>query len=955
MKKKFYGALLVGSLFLAGGMVSCSDYDDDINSLNERVDALEKTVAELQKAIEAGAVITNVESTENGVKVTLSDGKTFEVKNGANGADGKPGSVVTIDKEGYWCIDGIRQTDENGNPYKAQGEKGEAGEPGKPGEDGKDGCWYVPAKDGYWHKQYYNEEGTVVDEATDQKWTPSEEESVRVVYDPVNGCLEISNAEGMEKDQTLYIPITSNLKSLAAIPYILDEDTKYPLVFFYNIMGYTGDFEVGNGTVDLSVATSTDAKAHYRLNPANANTQDWSWTMIDRTVTTVSSPQATRATGDKNELLSIKSTLRDNDEFIVTLKSNESLENLVSNNMFKEHAIAALQGTNKETAEVITSDYIKVSCKDLTKFTIITGYDDIENIFALPKAGEEVNPDYINHAPDVNLLYTESLDLNTIVKTWAEEVQPTSIPTLVDDMVDKGELTYEFTLPASYKLGGNKTNQQDFVTLDGSVLKVNTEKWPNGTAAIGTTPIVWVRAIINNKTIATGVMKVAVVKEEAVEKPAYVVAADPVNIDYSDITTKAVNQFTWEDMRQIYDALKMTREEFLEHYQTITITDEKDNSASIDVNDNSIVYLGGIGLANYTDDDSSTEQTNAIEMFMNPTKVASNANGTIKITYTPDDKYSYAPVVVEFAYTISHTHQVDFTKYFNPQHVEVVDGVGVAKIKGIMENNGWKQVAEVQEHFINLDEYVENMPGNHNSPRLIINTKDPRVTDGVKLRGNDLYDQTIELTIPVIGKEFIVPVTIVEPLSNGEMICGQNYEIHFINPFSITTTISDLEAAFPGRSDSEAITITIKDIESNTEIATIKGDADGKYMDFSVKGKAAEYGLSVNSGDDTEIIVSQNNASDEYELVGGVKSGNITVLLTEADSQSWAKLYGMNNDNTQRLTLDDETGMIKWENRGTSLVNDLTPSYNVQVRLGNISILSTTKQFKVKETNLPTE
>ena len=26
MKKKFYGALLLGSLFLAGGMVSCSDF-----------------------------------------------------------------------------------------------------------------------------------------------------------------------------------------------------------------------------------------------------------------------------------------------------------------------------------------------------------------------------------------------------------------------------------------------------------------------------------------------------------------------------------------------------------------------------------------------------------------------------------------------------------------------------------------------------------------------------------------------------------------------------------------------------------------------------------------------------------------------------------------------------------------------------------------------------------------
>lgn len=54
MKKKFYGALLVGSLLLAGGMVSCSDYDDDINSLNQRVDAVEKSVADLKLAIKMG-------------------------------------------------------------------------------------------------------------------------------------------------------------------------------------------------------------------------------------------------------------------------------------------------------------------------------------------------------------------------------------------------------------------------------------------------------------------------------------------------------------------------------------------------------------------------------------------------------------------------------------------------------------------------------------------------------------------------------------------------------------------------------------------------------------------------------------------------------------------------------------------------------------------------------------
>ena len=52
MKKKFYGALLLGSVLLAGGMVSCSDYDDDINSLNDRVTAVEQTVKELQEKIQ---------------------------------------------------------------------------------------------------------------------------------------------------------------------------------------------------------------------------------------------------------------------------------------------------------------------------------------------------------------------------------------------------------------------------------------------------------------------------------------------------------------------------------------------------------------------------------------------------------------------------------------------------------------------------------------------------------------------------------------------------------------------------------------------------------------------------------------------------------------------------------------------------------------------------------------
>lgn len=965
MKKKFYGALLVGSLFLAGGMVSCSDYDDDINSLNERVDALEKTVAELQKAIEAGAVITNVESTENGVKVTLSNGKTFEVKNGTNGT---PGSVVTIDEEGYWCIDGKRQTDGQGNPYKAQGEKGDTGadgQPGDPGADGKDGCWYFPNEDGFWHKQYYDEKGEVVDEATTIAWVPSAEESVRVVYDPVNGSLKISNAEGMAEGEVVTIDITSALKSLAVIPYVIDKESGLPVASFYNIMGYTPSKE---SPVEYGVATSADAQIHYRLNPSNANVNEWNWSMIDR----IAVINNTRADGDQNELLTIKGYSYSHDgsngELTVTLRSNKSLADLSGTQpptgYAKEIAIAALQATNKkQTNAIITSDYVKVSCRDLSEFTIINPSElpiNYDKAYAQTVEGLE---DDMN----LHMVYTGSLNLNEWVATLSDElteereniegIAPSFV--LLEDLLNEGEVTYKFELPETYTSeSDHTTNQQDFVTLsEDGILSVDKTKYPNGTAAIGRTPIVSVYAMVNGKVVAEAWIRVAITREEMTP---FVVKAEPVVIDYADINPNneqtPVGAFTWAEMNQkVYDVLGLDRVTFNNIYNSTPSIEYKDAKGNI-------VNGINVDVADITAELPTT--TNFLTMYMNPTLIPSNISGVVTVTYEPKtiNAETYRPIVIVFDYTVSHNHQLDLD--FNPQHVEVVDGVGIAKIKGVMNGSTWKHFAEIKEHFINLDEYVEKeMLGNHNSPRLIINTEDPRVTDGVKLVGNDLYDQTIELTIPVIGKEFIVPVTIVEPLANGEVICGETYEIHFINPFSITTTITDLEAVFPGRADAQPITITIKEIESGKEIATIKGEKganNGKFMDFTITTQGKAYGLDVETASDDplkekETEVNEGNATDEYDLIGGIKSKDIRVLITEADSQSWGKLYGMNNDGTQRLTLDKNTGMIKWENRGTSLVHELTPSYNVEVRLGNISILSATKQFKVKETNLPTE
>lgn len=73
MDKKFLNAVLFGALLASstGTFTSCKDYDDDINGLSERVDAVEKTLADLNTKFGALAYVKSV-SFANGV-LTVTD------------------------------------------------------------------------------------------------------------------------------------------------------------------------------------------------------------------------------------------------------------------------------------------------------------------------------------------------------------------------------------------------------------------------------------------------------------------------------------------------------------------------------------------------------------------------------------------------------------------------------------------------------------------------------------------------------------------------------------------------------------------------------------------------------------------------------------------------------------------------------------------------------------------
>lgn len=859
MKKKFYGALLLGSLFLAGGMVSCSDYDDDINSLNERVDALEKTVAELQKAIEAGAVITSVDDTENGVKVTLSDGKTFEL---TNGTDGTPGSVIEIGDNGNWFIDG----NDTGKP--SRGEKGEQGEQGPAGEDGKDGKYYIPGENGFWIE--VDSEGNQAE--TTMSWIP--ENTPVAVYDSANGKLLISNIDGVAEGEVLVIETWGELKSLAVIPYVIDKETSMPVVSFYNIVK------------DGDVLESTDATAHFRLNPNNANIEGWEWSIIDRKV-------VTRAEGDNvNDLLAISEVSRGDGEMIVSLKSKKSIADLNAD----EIAIFALNGTNTANGNNIASDYAKVTSEDLKNFAIINPTEAPEFIF---DAANEYPTDVKNiKETDANLVYTESIDLKTLVWTWAKDALAAPNTTLENLNIDG--LTYEFSKPEEYLGSDGTTNQQEFVNLDGSIVTVNDYT----TAAIGRTPIFLAKALVNGTVVATGYIKLDIVESapaEDKEDEVLTVACGTINyqkLDAISANTK-VNALAWQVVNQFYSKYGLTAETFHTNYNEPTASDIKAET--------------GVVLTNNWWDNGSVTSSDAATIDINPTTVKVvellGKEREATITFTSKNKKVYPNVVVKFTYTIAD----DITFPTLNKDYLVAGEKDMVEVKGRVEtvngNKEWKMVSGIKEHFT---EYLANykLAANHTNMYAELPLVGGQIQSGADITTNtssEVYTakkQDIALTqaLTTPSRDYVVNFNIV--LANGE-VQTMEYKVRFSTPFEVSINAVELKTLASPTTADLAKAVVIKGVAN--EVIYEKG---------ALVAKNAE----------AYAITNANYFSMVYGLSG-------------SDSDSWES-FG------NRLTIANN-GTITWNNEGALLQNNKIATSEATVTAGTIAVIKATGKVTV--------
>lgn len=218
MKRKYFSALLMGALTIASvsTFTSCKDYDDDISGLQKQIDANKSTIEELSKLIKAGSVITDVKKATSGVTVTLSDGKTFSI---TNGLDGAPGTAWTIGTDGYWYKDGTKTDNLARGP---QGEKGEKGDQGVKGEKGDAGTgtsaasyeYYVPNAESGYFDIYKNGEKVA---QSNVKFVQEVSNTITAVKD--NKTLTLCGVAGGEgQNKTVVISLSGTLSSLSFRP-----------------------------------------------------------------------------------------------------------------------------------------------------------------------------------------------------------------------------------------------------------------------------------------------------------------------------------------------------------------------------------------------------------------------------------------------------------------------------------------------------------------------------------------------------------------------------------------------------------------------------------------------------------------------------------------------------------------------------------------------------------------
>ena len=581
MKRKYFSALLMGALTVASvsTMTSCKDYDDDINNLQGQIDALSKTLSELQTKINDGSILKSVESDGNGgIKVTVTKNGTdtsYNIKQGEQGAAGKDADVWKIGEDGYWYKNDTK------TEYKALGTKGETGETGATGAAGKDGKYYVPNPETGTFWVYGDGDKAAYDSKI--VYTATNEDVITAVWD--NDNLTLTNVAGAP-GKKIVVSLSSALKSL-----VFDPDFYYVGIEAFDLATYKynpatvkavdadGDYSKDAPTVaDDAFTYAPDLAATYFLNPSNAKMSNdaakYSFIAYNK--------DYTRAAADYGSTFKVESAdLTTKGKVTVHAKYNgNAIKNLADNNQV---TVLALQYTSGDS--VVTSDFAAIKASTYSK--LVLNNPTLQHVDAIPSHLYQTAQDAILNDAQIHVAWnSKGIDLREYVntdRTYDKDENPTCKAwdkNAAEGLVEKSGFKYSFEL-VGYKSGKNETSQSAHAAIASNGYTLRPQMTAGGKqqaygaaqneATIGREPLVRVilKDTVNNKIAAVGYIKVVIVKTVAenkaeevdlvtVNKP-YTIACGDNNIDLQKVTWAQVEE-------QLYAKLNMSKEAFEDAY-----------------------------------------------------------------------------------------------------------------------------------------------------------------------------------------------------------------------------------------------------------------------------------------------------------------------------------------------------------------------------------------------------
>lgn len=678
MKRKIFNMFMVGALILpsASLFVSCKDYDDDINNLQQQIDELSKTIKAIQDQIAAGSVITSVTPTGNGVTITLSNNKTFTITNGKDGAAGKDGTAWTIGTDGYWYKDGAK-TD-----YCAKGDAGATGTPG---------IYYKPNAQGFF--DIYNGDGTIK-EANVFSWKATDANAITAVKNADN--LTMYNVDGAD-GKTVVISLTSKLKSLLFEPAFYYNGIE---AFDFSTFNYAentvkpvdanGDYKSDAPTVSKENTTmSPDLQATYFLNPSNAKisekSEDYRFIAYNKAYT--------RANDEVSKCFNIQSAdISKSGKVTVHAKYNGN----VIKNIADDGAVTVLALQYSAGDTTITSDFAAIKAntyKGLILNHALPEYATCSPLFGTANAA-------ISGDASVKVAWNndKGIDLRKYVNThriyndgacvnWDKNAS--------EGLVEKDGFKYSFEL-VGYTTGANETSQSAHAAIasDGYTLRpqitkdgkqqafaysASVKNNAQSAATIGREPLVRVLLtdVNNNKIAAVGYIKIAITDETADPIPCNVsmpTVVEPYTVSCGD-GNKLLQTITWFQVEeQIIAELKMSKSDFEANY---SIDGTVEDANQFDKNANLLGADDKIGAISQTKSDVDGTMTEVLKWNINNQKAYSlfKAGKTSVETYVRykknvGGKGSYDYVYVKFTWTPSAVNIKPYTTFGNDSKIK---------------------------------------------------------------------------------------------------------------------------------------------------------------------------------------------------------------------------------------------------------------------------------------------